>query len=169
MGMSGYLPLYLRNRGWVDAAADNTLSVFYGVSTVCVVPLSFLSDRIGSRKAILYPALVVTIICLGLLPIVDGAVVWIFMVMAGVFMDSFMSLTSTMILETEGVGPVYSGMALGIAFTIIHIGSVGSPPLGNSLADIISPGAPFVFWAGLTAIALVILFFVRETGRKSLA
>ncbi len=165
MGMSGYLPLYLRDRGWAIASADGTLAAFYGISTICVVPLSYLSDRIGSRKAILFPALVVSLFCVGLIPFVDGASIWVLMIVCGIFMDGFMSLAVTMLLETEGVGPVYSGTALGMVFTIVHIGSVASPPLGNSLAAI-SPGTPFLFWASLSIVALVMLFFIKETGWK---
>jgi len=168
MGTTGYLPLFLRNQGWTEVAADGTLAAFYGVSTLCVIPLSFVSDKLGSRKVMLYPALLITVFCIGLIPYVDGAAVWALMILAGIFMDGFMSLMTTMLLETEGVGSVNSGIALGINFTIIHIGSVGSPPLGNSLAAI-SDGTPFLFWAALSAVAFVFLFFVKETGRKSLA
>jgi MFS family permease len=165
MGTTGYLPLFLRNQGWTEVAADGTLAAFYGISTLCVVPLSYLSDRLGTRKVILYPALVITIFCIGLIPYVDGAGIWALVLLAGIFMDGFMSLMTTMLLETEGVGSVYFGIALGINFTIIHIGSVSSPPLGNSLAAI-SDGTPFLFWAALSVVALVMLFFVRETGKK---
>jgi hypothetical protein len=85
------------------------------------------------------------------------------MLLAGIFMDGFMSLTTTILLETEGVGTIYSGTALGIVFTIIHIGSASSPPMGNSLASI-SQEAPFFFWASLSIASLVMLTFVKETG-----
>ena len=164
MGMTGYLPLYLREqRGWEIAAADGTLAIFYAISTICVVPLCFLSDKIGSRKIILYIALIVALVCVGLIPIVEDGMIWVLMLLAGIFMDGFMSLIVTMLLETEGVGPVYSGTALGIVFTIVHIGSASSPPLGNSL-DSISQEAPFFFWASLSIVALVMLFFIKETG-----
>jgi len=164
MGMTGYLPLYLRDqRGWEIAAADGTLAAFYGISTILVVPLCFLSDKIGSRKIILYIALIVGFVCVGLLPLVEGGTIWVLMLLAGIFMDGFMSLIVTMMLETEGVGPIYSGTALGIVFTIVHIGSVSSPPLGNSLASV-SQAAPFFFWASLSVAALVMLFFIKETG-----
>ena len=164
MGMAGYLPLYLRDeQGWAAASADGTLAAFYAVSTICVVPLASLSDRIGSRKAILFPALIVTIICLGLLPVVEGITIWVLMILAGIFMDGFMAITTTMLLETDGVGPVYSGTALGIMFTIAQIGGVVSPPLGNSFASI-NPGLPFVFWAALSIVALGTLAFSKETG-----
>jgi CP family cyanate transporter-like MFS transporter len=163
MGMTGYLPLYLRDRGWPPAGADGSLAAFYGVSATCVVPLSMLSDRLGSRKLILFIGLIVTIICFGLLPVVDGNAIWLLMVFSGMTMDSFMAICTTMLLETKGVGPEYSGTALGLVFTISQIGSVVSPPLGNSLAGI-NPGLPFVFWAGLSIFALFTLAFSKETG-----
>jgi MFS family permease len=169
MGTTGYLPLYLREQGWSVASADGTLAAFYGVSMLCVVPLSLLSDRLGSRKAIMFPALIITVICLFLLPVVEGNTVWLLMVLAGIFMDGFMALVATMLLETEGVGPQYSGIALGIVFTITHIGSVLSPPLGNSLASL-NERYPFFFWAALSVLALVALVFTRDTGwRKTRA
>ena len=122
-----------------------------------------MSDKIGSRKLILYIGLIVALVCVGLLPIVEGGMIWVLMLLAGIFMDGFMSLIVTMLLETEGVGPIYSGTALGIVFTIVHIGSVGSPPLGNSLESI-SQEAPFFFWASLSIAALVTLSFIKETG-----
>jgi nitrate/nitrite transporter NarK len=164
MGMMGYLPYYLQEqRGWELAAADGTLSVFYAISTLCVVPLTILSDKIGSRKLILYVALVITFFCIGLIPVVEGGMIWVLMILAGIFMDGFMAIINTMLLETEGVGPIYSGTALGIVFTIVHIGNVASPPLGNSLESI-NQGAPFFFWASLSIAAMVTLSFIRETG-----
>jgi MFS family permease len=165
MGTAGYLPLYLLNKGWSAVNADGTLAAFYAVSTVCVVPLAYLSDTLGSRKAILYPASLTGILCVGLLPFVDGPAVWALIIVASIFMDGFISIAITMLLEAEGVGLVYSGTALGIVFTIANIGSVISPPLGNSL-EAISPGTPFLFWASLSVVSLAVLFFVRETGKK---
>lgn len=166
MGMTGYLPLYLREQGWTITSADSALASFYATSTICVVPLSLLSDKIGSRKAILFPALLVTIICLGLLPVVDGTIIWVLMIISGIFMDGFMAVTTAMLLETDGVGPLYSGTALGIVFTIAQFGSVVSPPLGNSFANV-NPGLPFVFWAALSVAPLVTLAFTKDTGQRN--
>jgi MFS family permease len=163
MGMTGYLPLYLQGKGWTEAAADGVLSLFYAISTVCVVPLSFLSDRLGSRKAIMLPALLVTAICLGLLPVAPANLIWVLIAFAGMFMDGFMALSVTMLMETRGVGIENMGMALGIIFTIAQTGSLFSPPAGNAFARI-NAGLPFTFWAVLSCVALVIFSFVRETG-----
>jgi CP family cyanate transporter-like MFS transporter len=163
MGMTGYLPLYLRDRGWQPAGADGALAAFYGASAACVVPISLLSDKLGSRKPILYTGMAVTVICFGLVPVVEGNAIWLLMVFSGAFMDGFMAICTTMLLETGGVGPEYSGTALGIAFTMGQMGSVVSPPVGNSLAGI-NPGLPFTFWAGLSIIGLFTLAFSKETG-----
>jgi predicted MFS family arabinose efflux permease len=168
IGMTGYLPLYLREKGWAVAGADGSLAAFYGISTLCVVPLSMLSDKIGSRKLILNIGLAVTLVCFGILPLVDGSLVWVLMFLSGIFMDGFMTIIMTMMLETEGVGPIYSGTAMGLVLTIAQIGNVASPPLGNSLASI-HPGLPLVFWAALSIFALIALALVKDTGWKHTA
>jgi NNP family nitrate/nitrite transporter-like MFS transporter len=167
-GMTGYLPIYLRERGWATASADGTLAAFFGISTTCVVPLSSLSDRVGSRKAILIAALIVTLICFGLLPVVDGKPIWILMILSGVFMDSFMAISVTMLFETKGVGPKDFGTAMGIVLSIAQLGAVVSPPLGNSFAGL-NPGFPFTFWAALSAAALFTLAPIKERAPFHLA
>ena len=162
-GMIGFLPLYLRDQGWSPASADGALTVFFAASTFCVVPLTLLSDKLGSRKAILFPAIVVTMLSIGLLPFASGAAVWILMVLAGMSMDGFMATICSMVLETEAIGPAYAGTALGLVFTIQQIGGVVSPPLGNSLESV-SSGMPFIFWGSISLIAFVTLFFIKETG-----
>jgi MFS family permease len=162
-GMIGFLPLFLRNQGWSPAKADNTLTVFFAASTIFVVPLSLLSDRIGRRKAILFPAIVITLLCIGLIPMAHGPAIWVLMFLAGMSMDGFMAIVSSMVLETRGVGPVYAGTALGLAFTIQQIGGSISPWLGNSLSGVNS-SLPFIFWASISVIALVTFAFVPETG-----
>lgn len=156
MGVTGYLPLYLREQGWSPASADGTLAVFFGLSTLSVVPLSSLSDRLSSRKVILFIALVVTLICFILLPVVDGTLIWVLMILSGIFMDGFMAITATMTMETEGVGPRDFGTAFGIILTISQIGNVIGPPLGNSFASL-HPGMPFFFWAATSAAAFFTL------------
>jgi len=167
LGMAGYLPLYLQERGWAAASADGTLAGFYAASMIAVVPLSLLSDRLGSRKAILFTALLTAIIGLSLLPVVDGITVWLLMILVGIFMDGFMAVSVTMVQETKGVGPKYSGTALGLVFTISQLGAFISPPLGNSFASI-NLGLPFIFWASLSGIALITLVLAKETGWRNI-
>ena len=164
-GMVGYLPLYLEERGWEIANADGTLAGFYAISTICVIPLSLLSDRIGSRRTIMFIALITAVFGVGLLPIVDGLALWALVLAAGMFWDVFMAVTITLVQETKEVGPKYSGTALGLAFTFSQLGSFISPPLGNSLANL-NPGLPFLFWASLSVMAIIPLFLLRIPDKK---
>ena len=167
-GMIGYFPTYLRNIGWTAAGADGTLAAFSAVSALGAIPLALLSAKIGLRKAVLFPALVVTIVGVALLPLVDNAMVCVLMILIGVARDGFMAVCLTMSTETKGIGVVYAASAMGLTQTILNVGSLISPPLGNSLADPSNPASPFPFflWAAFGLLGLVAFIFVKETGWK---
>ena len=160
-GMVGYLPLYLREIGWTPASADGALAALNGISMITVIPMALLSDRLGSRKAVLFAATLMTAIGVGLLSVAGGAMVWASMILAGIARVGFMALLITLIIEIEGVGPTYAGSAMGLAMTIGRVSTIISPPIGNSLAGI-NLGLPFVFWAALATMALFGLYFVKE-------
>ncbi|MGD9118566.1 MAG: hypothetical protein PVJ08_07550 [Dehalococcoidia bacterium] len=106
------------------------------------------------------PALVFAFLGTVLMPIADGALVWVLMIVHGMFLDTFMSLTTTLLLESKGVKPEYFGTAVGIIFTMGLVGAVSGPPLGALFTEF-SGDAPFYFWAGLAFIALIIFLFVK--------
>ena len=165
LSVAGYLPLYLRDQGWEAASADGALAGFFAISTLCAIPLSFLSDRLGLRKPILYLAWAVVLICISLIPVVEGGMIWFLILFTGIFIDGFMSIIIAMLLESEGIESIHSGTVLGIVFTLMNLGYVVLPPLGNSLASI-NPGTPFIFWASLSVPALIMLYLTKETGSR---
>ncbi len=164
-GMMGYLPLYLRGQGWAPADADGALAAFFAASTISVVPLTMISDRLASRRTLMFPALLLMTTCIGLLSVARGPEVWALVILGGMTMDGFLAIAATYVLETQGVGQANTGTALGLVWTISQPGGIFGPPLGNSFASI-SPGAPFIFWACLSLPAFVTLFFARETGKR---
>ncbi len=164
-GMIGYLPTYLRDMGWTAASADGTLAAFNGISTLGAIPLALLSQKLGLRKVILFPVLFITMVGIALLPVVNDAMVWVLMIMVGVARDGFFAICLTMSTETKGIGVLYAGTAMGLAQTIVNVGNVISPPLGNSLAGA-DPGFPFFLWAAFGLLGLVAFCFVRETGGR---
>jgi len=164
-GMIGYLPTYLRDMGWTAASADGTLAAFNGVSTLGAIPLALLSQRLGLRKAILFPVLFITMVGIALLPVVNDTMVWVLMIVVGFARDGFFAICLTMSTETKGIGVVYAGTAMGLVQTILNSGSIISPPLGNSLADA-NPGFPFFLWAAFGFLGLVAFYFVKDTGRR---
>jgi len=165
-GLLGYLPLYLRGIGWPATSADAALAGFHGISLLAVFPLAMLSDRVRSRRKVLIAAALATACGIGLLSVVDGVVIWIAVLMAGVVRDGFMSVFVTTLTEVEGVGAAYAGTALGLALTLYRIGALIAPPLGNSLAAY-GPRSPFLLWAGMALVGLAMLSFLRRETKPS--
>jgi MFS family permease len=160
-GTLGYLPLYLRRVGWPEALADIAMATFHGVSLVATIPMVMLSDRLGSRKGILMVGTVMTFAGVALLSLSGGNLVWAAVIIAGVVRDGFMGVLMTLILELKKVGTKYGGTAIGMVLLFSRLGSLLSPPLGNSLADF-NLALPFIFWAALAVMGLFCLCFVKE-------
>lgn len=163
-GGLGYLPLYLRGLGWEAATADSALATFHGASLLLTIPIALLSDRLGSRRRVLMTATVMIAVGFGLLSVANGALVWGAVILAGVVRDGFMAILMTFIIEIREVGAAYAGTATGLIISISQIGSVLSPPIGNSLS-VYGPGVPFLFWAGLALVGLAGFALVKERAR----
>jgi MFS family permease len=164
-GMSGFLPLYLRGNGWQAAAADGTLATYSGVSALMVIPLTLLSDKIGSRKLCLFGGFAAGMLGIGLLSVIHNELVWVLIIISG-FFGIAPPLLTTLCIETKEVGSTFSGTAVALVVAIAHIGGFIAPPIGNSLAGI-NYGLPFVFWAGLAICGIIALSFVKETGWRA--
>jgi NNP family nitrate/nitrite transporter-like MFS transporter len=165
-GLLGYLPLYLREIGWPEANADGALAAFHGISLVFAIPITMLSDRLGSRKMILIPASIMVATGTGLLSLVQGGMIWAAVLIAGVVRDGFMGTFMTTVIETKGVGGKYAGTATGMVMVFLRLGAFLSPPIGNSLASI-DLSLPFLFWAILAVLGLVGFYFIRENHSRS--
>ncbi len=160
-GALGYLPLYLRGIGWPDAAADGALATFHAASMLCTIPIAILSDRLGQRRKVLIVAGCMIMTGIGLLSVVQGAAVWIAVILAGMVRDGFMAVLMTLIIELKGVGSLFAGTATGMILGFSMFGGVIAPPLGNSLARF-DPSLPFLFWSAMAAMGVVGLYLVRE-------
>jgi len=160
-GLLGYLPLYLRGIEWSAARADASLAGFHAVSLLAVFPLAMLSDRIGSRRRLLVAATLMIATGIGLLSIVDGAIIWFAVLMTGAVRDGFMAVFMATTTEVDGVGAEYAGTAIGLAMTLSRVGGLIAPPLGNALA-VYGPRFPFVLWTGMALLGLAALGFLRR-------
>ncbi|HEY77975.1 MAG TPA: MFS transporter [Dehalococcoidia bacterium] len=168
VSIAGYLPLYLKRLGWSGFSADGALSALNLAATVGGIPLTLLSDRIGRRKTILMTAMVISVIGASLLPVAVNTFVfvWVIVIAMGAFRSAYQALSTTVCLESEFAGAEYTGIATGFLFTINRLAAFAFPPTGNSLAEI-NIGLPFVYWAALFAIGLLILTKMKETGWKA--
>jgi cyanate permease len=165
-GILGYLPLYLRGIGWEAVRADGALSAFHTISMIFVLPIALWSDRLGSRKNLLLIACLMVAFGAGLLSVASGGAIWLAVLMSGFVRDAFMAIFMTMVIETEGVGPLYAGTALGLTMALSGLGNFLAPPIGNSLAVFWS-GAPFAFWAALAVFGMICLSLVRKGSRRT--
>ncbi|MCX7912121.1 MAG: MFS transporter [Dehalococcoidales bacterium] len=166
MGFLGYLPLYLRNIGWTPAAADSVITMFNAVNAIGVIPMTLLSNHIGSRKTVVFISALSTVLALAFLPLVNSTGVWILVIACGFLRSGASALFTVMVFEIEGVGSKYGGTATGLANSVSMLGAFLGPPLGNSFARF-GDGYPFFFWAVLAALPLPLLLFVRNRTGQS--
>jgi MFS family permease len=167
MGMQGYLPYHLASYGWSTFAASTALTVYSAISAAAVIPLTILSDRKSSRKVYLLISLILATLGVGFMSVVHNDLVWILVLVVGVFAQVNSAICATMCIEATQTRSMYSGTALGILLSLSLVGRALSPPIGNSLANI-SPeiSFPFIFWAALAASGLIPLAFIKESSRK---
>ncbi len=167
MGFAGYLPLYLEDvLGWEKATAASAMTVLSGIGVIGVLPVVLLSDKIGSRKMVLFFAVLLVSISIVLIPLVSTTGIWVLLVLGGLLRAGVTAIANTLILEIKGVGGTYGGTAIGITNTLGMIGATVAPPIGNSLAAV-SDGMPLFFWGILGLVALPLIIMVKETGSRA--
>jgi hypothetical protein len=71
MGMTGYIPTYLKNLGWGEASADIVLAAFYAVTSSAWCGFHPV-DKLGRRKPIMFVAIVISAIAVALVPFAMG-------------------------------------------------------------------------------------------------
>jgi cyanate permease len=163
MGLNGYLPLYLREMGWSNTAADSAMTVVLATSLIGVIPMVLLANWLKSQKGIFLFSMVCMTVSLFLMPLAGGSpkYIWPLLIISGVLRSGFPALMNTLTFEIRGVGGTYGGTAIGLASTIGMAGACFSPPLGNSLAAF-NAGMPFVFWGALSALGFPAFLIFRS-------
>lgn len=160
-GFLGYVPLYLRNSGWQETSADSLAASFHLASMLFVIPLTLLSDKLGVRKKIILPALILISIGIGSFSFFNGRLLWLAILMAGFARDGIMAILFTMTLETKGIGENYSATASSFMVVFASLGGLVSPPIGNTFANL-TPNFPFIFWAALCILGVITVLSVQE-------
>jgi predicted MFS family arabinose efflux permease len=164
-GFLGYLPLYLRNIGWEPIKADSVMTTVNGAFLVGNIPMVLLASRFTGYKMMLFIGILVTIISLGLLPMVNDTTIWPLIVICNFLRSGASVATNVLIFETRGVGSTYGGTAMGLLNSIGMVGAFVAPPIGNSFANI-SNSTPFLFWSGFVALSLPLFIFLWRPKRN---
>lgn len=162
-GVVGYAPTYLREIGWTAVDADSAIPAYFLASLIGVVPISHLSDRLGSRRLVM--TFGTMMMSLGaLLMFLAGDNFWLVMLamlIGGICFDSFMAMMGASITEVEGLEVALVGSALGFGGMLQNMGGSLLPPLGNTLSAI-SLNAPFLLWAAAGLFATAVLLAYRR-------
>jgi NNP family nitrate/nitrite transporter-like MFS transporter len=166
MGFVGYLPLYLRNLGWSNAAADSVITAFSGITLVGSVPMALLSDKLHSRRGVLILSIAGFAVSLVFVPYVNALGIWLLVLIGGFLRSGAGTLVNVIIFENKDVGSSYGGTAVGLASTVSMFGAFIAPPLGNSLEKF-STGLPFIFWAGLGFLAIPLIGLIKPKAKST--
>jgi MFS family permease len=164
-GVSGYLPTYLRASGWNGASADRALSFLNAISMIFILPVMFWTDRLKNKRLVLMAMICVIAAGTALLGIAGGWATWAELAMIGVVGSGSTALLITIVIESQGVGPVLAGTATGFVMFFFYVGNLLAPPIGNRLAEI-SSSMPFLFWGGLAAFGIISLLFIKSPATR---
>ncbi|MFC1919967.1 MFS transporter [Chloroflexota bacterium] len=164
----GLLPETLAERGTPSSTAGNYASLItWGVAAANIIG-PYISDRVGLRKAFIWPLLLTSSACATFLGILTGAPLIVLIVAFSLGLGAVLPLFKVLIIENESVGLSLAGSALGVIQTVNRIGAILMPVAMGAIID--STGQ---YWPGFFLLALLLAFGalvvlkVRETGFKS--
>ena len=108
---------------------------------------------------------IILALSIGLIPVAGTTGTRILLFVSGLIRTGVFSLANTLLFETKGVGATYGGTAIGLTNSLGMLGAFAAAPIGNSFSSI-NNNMPLVFWAVLAAIALPLLFLLKESKSK---
>ena len=166
IGIIGYVPTYfVEEQGMTQVEAGFVVSLLLWAFVVGSLILPALSDRVGLRKPLYIPGMLLTGVCMILAAYATGYSLWVVVIVWGL-LGGVGPIAFVVPLEMDGVGPILAGSAVGIALTAGYLGGMLSPIIGMSLVEL-NPLAGFLFWGGCYALAGVLFMGLKETGPRA--
>jgi predicted MFS family arabinose efflux permease len=166
IGVVQYLPTYYEKvQGMPKAKAGGMISLVLLTYIAGSLLLPTFSDRIGLRKPVYVPGMLLTAGMVFAAAVVTGMPLIAVMVAWGLA-AGVVAILFVVPLELAGVGPAYAGSALGLALTAGFAGGFVSPVVGSTLAST-TPLAGIGFWAACFAGSALLFMLVPETGLRA--
>jgi nitrate/nitrite transporter NarK len=164
LGVVSYLPAYLVSaRGLAAQQAGGMLSIVLASYVVGSLILPGFSDRIGRRKVVYVPGILLSGLMVYCASAFMGTTLVAVMVIWG-FAAGAIALVFAVPLELPGIGPELAGSAIGATLLAGFLGGFVSPIAGLALAQR-SPAAAFLFWAACYALSALAFALLPETGK----
>jgi len=160
-GVVGYMPIYFVNvKGVNISEASNMASAFLWGSIIGSLAVPVLSDRVG-RKIVYIPSIVITAICIYLIPVLSSLPLLIIIVACGIFAAGANAMHWVVVTESKGIEPAYYSTAFGLLATMGSIGGFLGPVIGGIITEI-DESLPFALWAGVLSIAVIAFYFIKR-------
>jgi MFS family permease len=144
------------------AEAGGMLTIVLASYVVGSLLLPGLSDRVGLRRTVYVPGILLAGVMVFLSSVLVGVPLALGMVVWGVAAGAI-ALVFAVPLELPSVGPALAGSAIGATLMAGFLGGFASPMVGLALAERSSASA-FLFWAGCYALSALFFWLLPETG-----
>ena len=165
LGAVGYLPTYFQtDQGMTAAAAGALMSLGAWSFVFGSLLLPTLSDRIGRRRAVYLPGMLIGGLGMFAATVAFGPP--LFGIVAFGFGTGVVGLLFVIPVELQEVGASGAGSAAGVETTAGFLGGFLSPIVGMTLVASV-PVLGFGFWLACFVGSAVLILAVRETGSRS--
>jgi nitrate/nitrite transporter NarK len=166
IGVVGYLPTYLVTvQGLEPARAGAMLTVVLAAYVVGSLTLPAFSDRIGLRRWVYIPGVLVAGLMIFGSAVFVGAPLIAVLIVWGLSAGGI-ALVFAVPLELRSVGPALAGAAVGATLMAGFLGGFFSPMIGLALAER-NPLYGFAFWAGCYVFSALCFWLLPETGSRA--
>jgi predicted MFS family arabinose efflux permease len=166
VGLTGYLPLYLRNAGWTPLRADTTITLMSAATLVGMIPMVMFASRLRALKGLLFISIIIFAISIVFIPYIKGDFLIAMLVITSFLRSGSIAILTTLTFQVKGVGILLGGTAMGLTQVLTMGGGFAAPPLGTSLTNI-SLDAPFYFWSALLIISLPLFILIKQHTKRS--
>jgi len=168
LAFQGFLPTMLVEKGMTAARAGLLLGVTLVSSGVFNVVGPSVSDRLGVRKPFVWPFLLLVTAGMSLVAFLMGGPLIGVLILIGVGAGVTIPLFRTIVLEMDGIGPLRTGSAIGLVFTLNRLGAFILPIAMGIVIDVTQLFWPaFLFLGLLDLVAVRLCLAIKETGLRA--
>jgi MFS family permease len=167
-GFLGHFPQNTADRGMSPGMAG----VLTGIGAIMVIGFGVvgprISDRVGLRKPLIWPVMLVSAAFATFLGIAWGAPLVVVVVLNGAAIGCVLPLLPAVIIENPSIGPLLAGAALGLLHMVDRIGGTLVPMAMGAIQDATGEyWQSYLLTAALCAVGAVLGFMVKETGIRA--
>lgn len=160
-----HLAPHVINIGYAEATAASIVSTIGGVSIIGRIGIGLAADKIGNKWAMTTSFFLFSVAFVFLSWAKELQMLYLFASLFGLAMGGFYAAFSPIVAQLFGIGS--HGAVFGMGNFWHEIGGAMGPVLGGMLFDIYGDyGTAFIICSGLSIIATVLMFLVRQKRRS---